>query len=713
MARVRIVGLPTSQGKKDSQPRMPRLHGDDPNKATVEAEKGETVLTVSGNAGNQKELASIGGETHEDGGTFLDLPPGSAIFSDHLKLKDEKMLKMFGYGGKSPKTFAQISKQYDISSLNKNLKNPEVAVDKIAKTSLEKSIKDANYKLSLLFTLQQFHEEKKGEQTEHSKHFEPFIDRTGITYEQLLNSEGMSDAPSDKQGNEVAQYGIQTKGQNQVMFAPIDEQSLPMFQDAGTTPGKNQAQPFRELPKYDESSALEKVGVDWLNGFLVDYNIPTIDTTKQWTKDQVQVKLIEAQKRAVEENPDLVFNFMSEGTADQKSHRPNEKLQEKMKVLVKNGVTKVKPTGSDGTFTNEDLKGMIAEQKTNASMGIKTADVLDAYKDNKWWYRMVTDKIKTVTQDEYNKLLPILEKEGIAQGNKKYLYKGNGVYEAYVVDEKGNVTQVEADPKDLEKLYKWNVKNIPDRAPIEPNMEYRWENDRALSQAKRNRNRIPFITPLSALPETYYTDMAYYSPDQALAAIQSIGSTRGEQQAMFAAPQTQLANQLAGNEYSLVAQITGDYADKNVNAYNAERNMNTNIAQRSADRLAQAVGTNADRWSTLKQTFANSYTNASNNVAMQEIARHKERADRINTEAAVGEQFRTNPRTGIQRFNVGKDFFPDTSKNTEITDTLSTIMTENPSMTPDMAAKLALAMHGEKYKVSSNDNLYNEDNYQG
>lgn len=711
MAKVRIVGMPVEPYEKETKHSTPVLHGDDPNKATVEAEKGETVLTTSGNAGNQKELAHIGGKTHEEGGTFLDLPPGSAIFSDHLKLKDPKMLQMFGYSGKTPKTFADISKKYDISKLNDELKDQDVAVDKIAKRSLEKSIKDANFKLSLAFTLQQFHEEKKGEQTEHSKHFEPFLERMGMDYDQLLNSDQLSDAPSEKE-KEVAKFGKITR-QQPVAFAPIDEPQLPKANPGMVTPGANKAQPLRELPKYDEANAFTKEGVDWLNSFLTDYGIENINTNQQWTKQQVLDRVISAQKKAVEENPDLVFNFMTEGTEDQKSHRPNNALQERMTAITKSGKSAVKPSGSNGTYTNEDLKKMLAEQKADPQKGIGSTDVLEAYKDSKWWYRMVTDRVQKVTQEEYNKLLPILDQEGITQNGKRYLYKGNGVYEAYIVDSNGNVTQVEPDPKDLEKLYKWNVKHLPDEAPAEPDMRYRWENNRALAQAKKNRSRIPFITPFSATPETYYTDMAYYSPDQAIAAIQSAAATRGEQQAMFASPQSQLANQLAGQEYGMINEIVSNYADKNVNAYNQERTMNTNIAQRSADRLAMAIEGNANKWATLKQQFANAYTNADNAVAMQEIARHKERADRINAETAIGEQYRTDPTTGIQRFVKGKDFFPDTSKSTELADTYQTLVTENPTMTADVAAKLAIAMHSDKYKVTDNGKQYNDDNYLG
>lgn len=706
--KVRVV---KDSSSKQYAPSTPMLTGDDPNKATVEAEKGETVLTTSGNVGNKKELAHIGGRTHEDGGTFLDLPPGSAIFSDHLKLKDEKMLSLFGYKGNKPKTFADISKQYKLSELNKSLENPDINIDKIAKSSLEKSIKDANFKLSLLFTLQQFHEEKKGEQQEHSRHFEPFLERTRLNYDELLDGDNLEDAPTDnteekpmKNGG-VYPYGGEV---NPIAFTPI-RQKLVEFHKGGE-PGHTH---FVDIPEYTEANAFTEKGINQLNQFLTDYNIDKIDTQKGWNKETVLDKVSKAQLRAIEDNPDLVVDFMVEGDDNQKSHRPNDKLQDKMKESVKAGRSAIKPTGSDGTFTNADLKKMMAERKADPTKGLASTDVLEAYNDNKWWYRMVTSKVKKVSQDEFNKLKPILDTEGIDQGGKKYLYKGNGKYEAYIIDENGNVTQVEADPKDLEKLYKWDVKNIPDGVPNDPNMDYRWENRRALAQAKKNRRNIPFITPFTPVPETYYTDSIYYNPDQAINAFQSLSSTRGEQQGMFGSPQTQLANQLADQEYGKMNAVISEYADKNVAAYNNERLMNTNIAQQASNRLSAAVKGNANEWATLKQQYRTAATNADNNIAMQEIAMHKERADRINSETAIGEQYRTDPNTGVQMFMKGKDFFPDTSSTTGLSDTYSTLRAELPEASDEIIAKLAMSMHSDKYKVTNSDDEYNADNYLG
>lgn len=770
--KVKFVKDSESSTKPSSRP---VLHGDDPNKATVEAEKGETVLTTSGNVGNQKELANIAGKKHSEGGTFLDLPAGSAIFSDHLKLADEKMLGLFGYKGKKPRTFAEISKQYNISELNDKLADPDVNIDKIAKTSLEKSIKDANFKLSLLFTLQQFHEDKKGEQDDHSRHFEPFLERTRLGYDELLNSDQMTEAPTAQQEDKPMAFGGQSgfmknvlnqaldynqSGQGpqitninarrglfrknyDVTFAPTEDEGMGMFAgispvgsvpnatptdsvpDAAPTgksvprfaklgdesPGANLPDPKQggaygvDDEPYSPQEAYGVKGATQLNEILKVLGLGEIDIVDNKTDYRRDVKAkVRDMQTLTSKNPKIVVDYiLNRDKNPTKSHRPNEETQ---KLLRQKGF---EPADKQKGFTNEELQKLYDEGKINDDF------IVRGFKDNLWHYRApYTNIVDIEDEEEYKRLNDEVRSKGFqASDGNWYIFRGKGLYEGYRFNKDGSIEKIQPDPKIMDELYKWNVKNIPDEGPAPVDMRYRWENRRALAQAKKNRRNIPFITPFTALPETYATDMAYYSPDQAIGALQSMAATRGEQQAMFASPQTQLANQLADQEYLKMTSVISEYADKNVAAYNAERNMNTNIAQNSANRLAAAMQGNADKWAVLKQQYRTAATNADNAVAMQEIAMHKERADRLNSEAAIGEQFRTDPDTGIQMFVKGKDFFPDTSKTTDIADTFETLRAELPSASDDVVAKLALAMYSDKYKVSGASTEYDPNNYLG
>jgi hypothetical protein len=78
--------------------------------ANLEAEGGETAITPAGVDGVPK-FWKIGGERHSNGGTPLNLPDGSFIFSDTKSMKlGGSILEELGIKGKKKKTPAEISK---------------------------------------------------------------------------------------------------------------------------------------------------------------------------------------------------------------------------------------------------------------------------------------------------------------------------------------------------------------------------------------------------------------------------------------------------------------------------------------------------------------------------------------------------------------------------------------------------------------------------
>jgi hypothetical protein len=82
----------------------------DRDKANLEAEGGETVMTPAGDDGIPK-FFKIGGKRHSEGGTPLYLPENSFIFSDtRSMLLGKNMLEEFGITGKKKKTPAEVAK---------------------------------------------------------------------------------------------------------------------------------------------------------------------------------------------------------------------------------------------------------------------------------------------------------------------------------------------------------------------------------------------------------------------------------------------------------------------------------------------------------------------------------------------------------------------------------------------------------------------------
>jgi hypothetical protein len=357
---------------------------------------------------------------------------------------------------------------------------------------------------------------------------------------------------------------------------------------------------------------------------------------------------------------------------------------------------KFPPTGDDGTYTNDDLKKMM---KNNL---ITTDNISDAYQDGKWWYRMVNSDITDISKKEMDKLIATDQyKNAPEQNGLKYIHQGDGYYKAYKTKEDGTVVEVEADPAVVDELYKWDIEPLEVTPETKRNMDFLWSNKRALKQAKKNKRAIPYLEPMTAVADTKYAEQAYYSPDQAINAIQSMVNTQGTKNAMFAPQQQQTANFLANQQFDLMGKVIGQYEDKNVQAFNQEQMVNTQIANRSAERLANAITGHHDKTTTLKQNYANAMIAADTNIADNEIAMWQERADRLNLEATIGEQYAKDPNTGVHEFIKGKDFGPTNAPAKTVDDRYAEIKIKHPGMTDDIAAKLAMAEFSGKYDVQS------------
>ena len=318
--------------------------------------------------------------------------------------------------------------------------------------------------------------------------------------------------------------------------------------------------------------------------------------------------------------------------------------------------------------------------------------------------------IKNVDQKTWDEKQKDIAERGIdGPDGLKYLNMGDGKYEAYRVKADGTLEKIVPNEKVVDQLHEWDLNKGIDARPKERNMDYRWDHKRALAQARKNKTRIPRLAPFTPIADTSYTDQIYYNPDQAIGAVKSMVNTQGTKQAMFAPQQQQTANFLAGQQFDMMGKIISQYEDKNVAAHNRESLTNTGIANRSSERLAKAIEGHHDKTTVLQQEFSNARTIADNNIAENEIAMWDERRKRLNLEATIGEQYATDPNTGLHNFQRGKDYGPQnegTDKTVAMVDKLKKMY---PSMDDREIVKVAqLALNG-KYEVT--EEPYNRDNY--
>lgn len=113
--------------------------------ANIEAERGETIVGDLDNDG-MVEHAIVGGKRHFEGGTPLNVPDGSFVFSDYnkLRIKNKDLLKgIFNMSASKGVTPAKVAKRYELNKYKDILNDPESdALDrKTAQLMLDNNMK--------------------------------------------------------------------------------------------------------------------------------------------------------------------------------------------------------------------------------------------------------------------------------------------------------------------------------------------------------------------------------------------------------------------------------------------------------------------------------------------------------------------------------------------------------------------------------------------
>jgi hypothetical protein len=190
--------------------------------ANLEAEKGEVAMTDLGKTG-QMGLYEIGGERHSNGGTPLNLDPGSFIYSDTRKMKIKDPQFLAKYGKSKPTTPAKLVKPFlKMNDFTNTLydQNADPIQKRTAQTMID------NYK------------DKAGEiafYQEAMKGFPQGIPAVAADY-----AEGIMSAPMAAYGGYIpkAQTGIESRRDK---FSAINPTVLKLMQQLGMTPRVDQA----------------------------------------------------------------------------------------------------------------------------------------------------------------------------------------------------------------------------------------------------------------------------------------------------------------------------------------------------------------------------------------------------------------------------------------------------------------------------------------
>jgi len=170
--------------------------------ANLEAERGETAMVnIDGIPAHFK----IGGKRHSEGGTPLNLPDNSFIFSDtaKMRIKDPILLAQFGMvPKKSGYTPAEIAKKYDINKYREILADPNTS--DVDRSTAELMISNYNMKLAKLALVQ---ESMKGFPQGIPVVAMPYVIASGMNPEELLETGTQGQEEESNEDTGEAKYG--------------------------------------------------------------------------------------------------------------------------------------------------------------------------------------------------------------------------------------------------------------------------------------------------------------------------------------------------------------------------------------------------------------------------------------------------------------------------------------------------------------------------
>lgn len=269
--KVLIKNLPVPKGEKPISVNK-TLKGVDKNESNVEAEKGEMALGDMDFSGFPA-LFDIAGHSHAEGGTHLNLPDQSFIFSKDksMKIKDEGIQKEFNKPfKKSGYVPADLAKKYDINNYRKILADPNS--DKLQRETAELMIKNYNEKLGKLALVQ---ESIKGFPQGVPFVSMPYMESMGIDPSQLVHGSG-----NDNEAVEVPSQqdeDVDTKKLGGTIRIKIT--GLPKLQKGGPILKKKQESVYNQAA-LDNLTRAKEMGLDFSIPGTVNDQMGAVDKTQ-------------------------------------------------------------------------------------------------------------------------------------------------------------------------------------------------------------------------------------------------------------------------------------------------------------------------------------------------------------------------------------------------------------------------------------------------
>lgn len=573
--------------------------------ANVEVERGE-VVTGDLNGDGMVESVVAGGKRHSEGGTPLDLPDDTFIYSDtrSMRINDKDILAKYGKSSGSY-TPAQLAKQYDVSKYRAILQDPNS--DAIDRKTAELMLRNYNMKLGSLALAQ---ESKKGFPQGIPAIAEPYMQANKISPEDIMPDYQPRFAQEEQEVEDAEYEEMPTEmpsGEQIAMSPEMMQQQMPSeFAYGGYIP---QAQNGLIIKPYEEARTPE-------GNVTPTGKQNKFSQRKQQVKDYLATweefipgvsKLSEGQAQAViydwnlKNNPDAIRNMW----------RTYGLTAKGMKSKNLRGLSK-------------DAKGQFEDELLSDEAVL--AKLKDAYVDNYFGVRQLDPKKKEEKKEEAKKKVETVVEEEVEEDvtrpglNQVNVPQPPGISPAaWTAPDLRNYFGAYKDKASLRKYFPWAAS-----VDLEEPLPVYYDPTRELAQQSEQVNMIT-------------QGLGQFAGPQALSSRASQVQATGAKQA---------ADTLARYN-NLNVGLANQFEQLQSNVRNQERMMNQGIAKELYDKntITNQSFDNAKRSAdaNIRQAFATGWKNASD----------------ISMVNATSEQYEVDPRTGTVYFQRGKDIRPE------------------------------------------------------
>ena len=731
------------------------------NQANLEAEKGETA-TVPG-AGGVPSTFKIGGKRHSEGGTPLNLPEDSFIYSDtkNMKIKDQKILAQFGINQKGSYTPADISKKYDVNEYKKILADPDT--DDLQRKTAEGMIANNNMKLAKLALLQ---ESMKGFPTGMPVVAMPYIESMQVNPADFIQMNPQAGQPAQPAGDNMKYGGAakkyQTGGDN-VIVQPKKSDRVVFNAQTGqyevlntfgkkigilNPPQQQQTVTRRPLePTYPEGQ-----GTTQNTGTTTTTTTKTTTPKKMSPEDHINListnfsnpavqQLLYDKTLAAAENPSNKGRNMGFTVAELKKMTPAELSNQFVEMQTRNirtnnllqeaGVSYDCYHNTTGKLLNtapckdspyKSLDEVFVATGVGSPTDARTKGFQQAsyigYRD------MINDFRNGKITDE--SLIPVLEpfvisqtgvndETGVAQDKKiskiDTYYTNTTAGQIAGVNDIVEGEEVVVSPEEVLDT-PTKAEHLPDQKPADLGSPWWLQDIVKTAHAAGNLARIKKYNPWQATPGVVTPEVTFYDPTRELAANAEQSNIAAQTLAQFTGPQSFNARnaQIQGQALKNAADVLSRYNNQNVTVSNQQAAQNANILNQASQQKAQLATTLWDKYQTVNQNFDNSKSQARDALVNQYVSAVTNKNYTANMNKMFP-QYAVDPSVGGEYyFHDPRALNPDSSEAPTFSDVYNQIMEENPSLkgypakVADIAMKqLGMSMPADPWQQSQED----------